>query len=62
MHLTDYVCVLVRISIAMKRHHDHCNSHKGKHLIGSALQFGGLVHYHYSRKQGGTQADMVLER
>ena len=26
--------VLVRVSIAMKRHHDHNNSSKGKHLIG----------------------------
>ena len=26
--------VLVRVSIAVKRHHDHSNSYKGKHLIG----------------------------
>jgi hypothetical protein len=31
-----YVCL--RISIAVKRHHDHCNSYKGKHLIGAGLQ------------------------
>ena len=31
--------VLVRVSIAVKRHHDHGNSYKGKHLIGSGLQF-----------------------
>ena len=31
--------VLVRVSVAMKRHHDHGNSHKGKHLIGAGLQF-----------------------
>ena len=26
-------CVLVRVSIAVKRHHDLSNSYKGKHLI-----------------------------
>ena len=30
--------VLVRVSIAMKRHHDHDNSYKGRHLIGTSLQ------------------------
>jgi hypothetical protein len=33
-----------------------------KHLIGAALQFRGLVHYHHGRKHGGMQADMVLEK
>ena len=27
------MAVLVRVSIAVKRHHDHDNSYKGKHLI-----------------------------
>jgi hypothetical protein len=31
--------VLVRISIAMKRHHDQDNSYKGKDLFGAGLQF-----------------------
>ena len=31
--------VLIRLSIAMKRHHDHGNSYKEKHLIGSGFQF-----------------------
>ena len=48
--------------IAVKRHHDHDNSYKGKHLIGAGLQFRGLVYYHHGRKHGGVQADMVLEK
>jgi hypothetical protein len=32
--------VLVRVSIAVKRHHDHGNSYKKKkHLVGAGLQF-----------------------
>lgn len=50
--------VLVRVSITDKRHHDHGNYYKGKHLIGDDLQFG--VHYHHYRKRGSLQADMVL--
>jgi hypothetical protein len=46
----------------MKRHHDRGNSYKGKHLIGAGLQFGGLVHYHHGRRDGGTQADIVLKK
>ena len=30
--------VLVRVSIALKRHHDQGNSYKGQHLIGADLQ------------------------
>ena len=30
--------VLVRVSIAMNRHHDQHNSYKGQHLIGAGLQ------------------------
>ena len=46
----------------MKRHHDHDNSYKRKHLIGAGLQFRGLVHYHNGRKRGSVQANMVLEK
>ena len=31
--------ILVRVSIAVKRHHDHGNSYRGKHVIGAGLQF-----------------------
>ena len=53
--------VYLRVSIALKRHHDHGNSYKGSHFIGAGLQFRGLVHHH-GRKHGDMQADMVLEK
>ncbi len=31
--------ILVRASIAVKRHHDHSNAYKGKHLIEADLHF-----------------------
>jgi len=40
--------VLLRVSIAVKRHHDHSSSYKEKHLVGLAYEFRA------------TQADMVL--
>ena len=40
--------VLVRVSAAVKTHHDHGNSYKGKHFIVVAhLQSSGSVHYHH---------------
>lgn len=39
--------VLVRVTIAMKRHQG--KSYKGRHLIGACLQFRGLTHCHHSR-------------
>jgi hypothetical protein len=39
--------VLVKVSISVKRHHDHGNSYKEKHLIRAGFQFRGLVHYHH---------------
>ena len=54
---------LSQCSIAVKRHHhDHSNSYKGKHLIGTVLWFRGLVHCHHGRKHHGMQADMVMEK
>jgi hypothetical protein len=46
----------------MKRHHDHGNTYKRKHLIGASLQFSGLVHYHHDREHGSKQVDIVLKR
>ena len=46
----------------MKRHHDHGKSYKGEHLIGTGLQFKGVVHYCHVKKHGGIQTDMVLEK
>ena len=55
--------VLVRVSIAVKRHHGHCNYSKEKQLIATvsdSSQFRGLVYYHHGREHGSRQADMVL--
>jgi hypothetical protein len=53
---------LVKVSVAVKRHHDHGNSYKGKHRMGMAYSFRGLVHYCYGGKYGDKQANVVLER
>jgi hypothetical protein len=45
----------------VKRHRGQGKSYKEEHLTGASLQFRGLVHYHHSRKHGGTQAEIVLE-
>ena len=46
----------------MKRHQEHSNSYKGKHLILAGLQVQkSTVHYHHGRKHGSIQADMVPE-
>jgi hypothetical protein len=63
--LSSVFCLLVCLFvffIAVKRHHDHNNSYKGKHLIGAGLQFRDSVHYHHGGKHGGTQAGRVLKR
>ena len=52
--------VFIRISIAMKRHHDHKNSYDEKHFIGAGFQSKGYVHHCHGRKHGSMQADMVL--
>ena len=54
--------ILVKVSITVKRHKDHSNSYKRKCFIVAGLRFGGLIHYHYNRKHGGIQADLVLEK
>ena len=40
----------LRVSIAVKRHHDHNNSYKGKYFGKAGLQFKGLVYYCRGRK------------
>jgi hypothetical protein len=52
---------MVRVSIAVTRHHDPGNSYKRKHLIGAGLPFRGLVHFHLGMKHDGMQEGMVLE-
>ena len=46
--------ILVRVSIVVRRHHDHS--------MGLASSFRGLVHCQYDRKHSGMQADMVLDK
>ena len=47
----------------MKRHHDHDNSYKQRHLIDLvACTFRGLVHYQHSEEHGDRQTEMVLEK
>ena len=36
--------IIIRVCIAIKKHYNHRNSYKGKYLIGTLLQFRGLVH------------------
>ena len=58
--LPTIVGILVMVSIAVKRHHDHCNSYKGKHLTEVvAYSFRVLVHCH-NGVHGGVQANRVL--
>jgi hypothetical protein len=55
--------VLVRVPVAVKKHHDHSNSYEGKHFIGGlTYSFRGSVYYHHGGRHSGTQADVVLER
>jgi hypothetical protein len=51
--------ILVRGSIAERRHHDQGHSHKGQYLIRAGLQAQSSCHH--GKKHGSIQADMVLE-
>ena len=50
------VHVLVRVSIAVKKHHDDFNWGEGL-----AYSFRGSAHYSHDPEHGGLQADVVLE-
>jgi hypothetical protein len=54
--------ILARISIALKKHFDHSNSYKIKHLIGASSQFQRFRLYHHGGEHGILQADMVLKK
>jgi hypothetical protein len=58
--LTDPI-VLVRVSIAVKRHHDQGNSYKGQHLIGAVLQVQRFSPLSSRQQHGIIQADMAQE-
>jgi hypothetical protein len=62
MYVNGNRTVLIRVSIAVKRHLHHSSSCKERHLIRTGLQFRGLVHCCYRGKHGGMQADMILEK
>jgi hypothetical protein len=55
------VCVLVRVSIAVKRHHDQGNSYKGQHLIRACLQVQRFSPLSSRQEHGSVHAGMVLE-
>ena len=53
--------VCLRVSIAVKRPHDHSNSYKKNvHLGFLAYSIRGSVHYHHRGEHSAVQADMVL--
>jgi hypothetical protein len=56
-----YMCVSLRVSIAVKRHRDQGNSYKGKHLTGAVLQVQRFSKLSSRREHDSIQADMVLE-
>ena len=37
-------CLCLRVSVALKRHHDHGNAYKEKDLIGAGLQFQWFIY------------------
>ena len=53
--------VLVRVSIAVKRHHDHSTSFKGKRLVGWLI-FSVVECIIIMVGHGGVQTDKVLEK
>jgi hypothetical protein len=55
------VDVLVRVSIAVKRHHNLGDSDRGKHLVGAGLQlqrFSPLWQHPGRHSPGGTKSSM----
>jgi hypothetical protein len=63
-----FLQVLVRVSIAEKRHlrhfeRDQGNFFKGQHLkLGLAYRFRGSVRYCHGKKHGSIQVDTVLDK
>lgn len=55
------VTVLIRVSIAMRRHHYHSNSYKGMTFNRGGLHFQMICPLHHAG-HGGMQADVVLEK
>jgi hypothetical protein len=57
-----FLSVLIRVSIAVKRHQDRGTLYKRKHVVWAGLPFRSLFHYCHGEKHCSMQADMVLER
>ena len=59
----ESMAVLVKVSIAVKRHPDHSNSYNRKHLTEvAAYSVSGPVHHHHHDKEHNcTQDDLVLK-
>ena len=55
------VIVLVRVSIAVKKHHNQGNSYKRKHLTGADLQVLRFSPLSSRPEHGIVQAGMVVE-
>ena len=49
----------LRISVAVRRHHDHSSSYKGKHFI-EVVRFQRFSPLSPCREHGGILADMLL--
>lgn len=58
----EFLTVLVRVSMAMNRHHYHSNSYKKCSDIGwLTYSVKGSVHYYHERGHGSMYVDVVLE-
>ena len=53
--------VLVRVSIAVNRHHDQGNSYEGQQLIGAGLQLQRFSPLSSRWEHGSVKAGMALE-
>ena len=58
-NFTNIFCCLSLGFISVKRYPDQGNASKGKHLVGAVSH---LITYHYGKKYGGMQADIMLEQ
>jgi hypothetical protein len=58
---TVTVLFFVRVSIAVKKHHDQGHSYKGQHLIGSGLQVQRFSPLSSRWEHGNIQVGMKLE-
>jgi hypothetical protein len=52
---------LIRVPIAVRRHHDQGNFYKGQYLIGAGLQDQRFRPLSSRQKHGSIQADVELE-